>query len=577
MKLFHKFRDLTTLRIISGQKTNVENSVFKNVTSAYYNGTSNNVTNEKIIGGSITHVQKKSNSNYSGHNQIINDSHSTINITSQPQETSTSFRNLSKISTCLAKNSVRESYHLLWMLSDWNERGWHGTDVLIAESRDTVAIIFRGSENSKDAITNIQTMEPVYHSRYFKGILNGSIHRGILNAYSRVDSGQMTILNVPTKSTDYSPFSSTYKKAFDNCLPQPTKPYRTGDKCWLKNTSLAQLLIQSVLVVLKSSHKKILITGHSLGGSLAFLLVMDLFVNYAHKYLPSSTSIISQNHWPWPWKKSKIQWIKTALMNQVRIYTFGEPEILDELFVNDLRNNFPDFMYFMKIRYKRFISLTKYPSCQSDIVTRLTSQVASMIGERLSGVGGGHVGRKKRRRNRYKNRSSKKKKKLKTSHNHINNETMNDTTKSVDNSTMATSTGTILNNSREILLFKSSDQQIKDRIFTDETDIDSSLITTFRNISDIYLSSDAASNPIEAHSMLHYLRGMAQYHRYISYEKSHRKSVLEWLLFYRNNTTKERFRIAVDIDLDTARTYGFLVGDCYRMSNRTIDFFEFVC
>lgn len=55
----------------------------------------------------------------------------------------------------------------------------------------TLVVAFAGTASTVDAFTNVQTFEPADHSHFFDGgrknqTVQGSLHRGFLNAYSRV-------------------------------------------------------------------------------------------------------------------------------------------------------------------------------------------------------------------------------------------------------------------------------------------------------------------------------------------------------------------------------------------------------
>jgi len=95
----------------------------------------------------------------------------------------------------------RHRFTFNYFLYDWHERvagvSWHDTDVLVGTSDDgnTLAIAFAGTSSASDGITNMQTFEPSNHSSFFfEGANNrtvqGSLHRGILNAYTRVNRGR---------------------------------------------------------------------------------------------------------------------------------------------------------------------------------------------------------------------------------------------------------------------------------------------------------------------------------------------------------------------------------------------------
>ena len=158
-----------------------------------------------------------------------------------------------------------EDYYVFrWFLDNWNEGLWHDTEVLLAESTEYAAIIFRGSDSPADLVTNSQTMERVGHSKIFGEFAVGSIHRGMLNAYSRVDTGLVYPLTEQDDSAAIkSSFGRSLPDAYDKCV-QKRQVNSTVQGCRLRSTSLALLLKKSAESVLRSG-KKLLITGHSLG------------------------------------------------------------------------------------------------------------------------------------------------------------------------------------------------------------------------------------------------------------------------------------------------------------------------
>jgi hypothetical protein len=133
--------------------------------------------------------------------------------------------------SCPTVDTEQDPIEFRWFFADWREGIWHDTEVLLGESKTTAVIVFRGSDSAADLFTNSQTMEPAVHSFYFgaqeglsdsilKDLLNdigretirvyasalpqyilffistlalltGSLHRGMLNAYGRVDKGRL--------------------------------------------------------------------------------------------------------------------------------------------------------------------------------------------------------------------------------------------------------------------------------------------------------------------------------------------------------------------------------------------------
>ena len=125
-------------------------------------------------------------------------------------------------------------------------------------------------------ITNSQAYEPASHSSYFKGIKQGSLHRGMLNAYSRVDSGDITALYTQGDSLT---FGENLKQIYENCTHLKNETILAAQyTCSIENMKLSNILVEASFNALKSG-KKLIVTGHSLGSALAVLLALDLVVN----------------------------------------------------------------------------------------------------------------------------------------------------------------------------------------------------------------------------------------------------------------------------------------------------------
>eukprot|EP00980_Cylindrotheca_fusiformis_P031298 scaffold26132_cov103-Cylindrotheca_fusiformis.AAC.1 len=116
-------------------------------------------------------------------------------------------------------------YNLHFSFYNWYESGvagvkFHDTDVLLSTSHDgkELVIAFAGTQSAADAVTNIQTFEPANHSSFFMGAQNrqiqGSLHRGFLNAYTRVDRG--SVLRVSNASIP-DPLLSDIVSAYGHC------------------------------------------------------------------------------------------------------------------------------------------------------------------------------------------------------------------------------------------------------------------------------------------------------------------------------------------------------------------------
>ena len=159
-------------------------------------------------------------------------------------------------------------------------------------------------------MTNVQTLEPVKHSRLFTDAnstssIEGNIHRGFLNAYSRVSRGRIKPLN----NNEHNIKSNSLKsidRLFNQCITQqrsrkqskstavavmPTniteKEKRKHEKklkqynsqvCYSRDYKLMDILRNVTTTALKSG-KTVHVVGHSLGGALAFIHTLDIIMN----------------------------------------------------------------------------------------------------------------------------------------------------------------------------------------------------------------------------------------------------------------------------------------------------------
>ena len=156
---------------------------------------------------------------------------------------------------------------------DWYETGlakarFHDTDVLIAYGPydESLVISFGGTSSAADAVTNIQTFEPANHSGFYHGghvgmaigsrvkryfnlstannsgtfdntVIQGSLHRGFLNAYARVDRGSVLRLCQKEECSDdqqaFPVFLNVLNEQFGDCtqdLPKTEKRQGSGGK-----------------------------------------------------------------------------------------------------------------------------------------------------------------------------------------------------------------------------------------------------------------------------------------------------------------------------------------------------------
>jgi hypothetical protein len=207
-------------------------------------------------------------------------------------------------------------YRLQYWFKDWREPTivpgirYHDTDLLMATTRDDTILVFSGSASPTNHATNLQTCEKIAHAGIFPG-QRGSLHRGFLNAYSRVDHGILY---------SYTNSSSTFRRKqnevllpmFRNCTSthgEATKRrddwagssvngtgidsaatrqfdlvFRRGKKggCLVKGTRLRHILVLAVQnALIKGKH--VHITGHSLG-------TFGFYVTLAHNSMLISLS-----------------------------------------------------------------------------------------------------------------------------------------------------------------------------------------------------------------------------------------------------------------------------------------------
>eukprot|EP01041_Mallomonas_annulata_P001364 gene1364-2636_t len=315
------------------------------------------------------------------------------------------------------ENIIHEKFILRWFFNDWKENNqWHDTEVLIAESKHTVGIFFRGSDSTADLITNTQTMNSIKKYKYFSNIHHGSVHRGIFNAYSKVNSGQLISLN--RQNNNQSILANIYEPLFYNCLNNTNykdnsnrntkqSQFLPGIKCLLNNVNLSKILLQTSLRALRSG-KKLLLSGHSLGGALASLLALDIFINHANEsiyedgrehYRKEQKHVVNKNANNEDKNSSKLSKLLllfkkkkkrksdhiqsksnknlfiSSRFDKIHLYTFGEPEIANKIFIEEIFKFSTHLKDFLLYRYKRFISLTKVPICIPDIVTSISSRV----------------------------------------------------------------------------------------------------------------------------------------------------------------------------------------------------------
>jgi hypothetical protein len=333
---------------------------------------------------------------------------------------------------------VRNVITPVWFFSDWKDGYWHDTEVLIASSSTVMYVIFRGSDSPADAMTSSQTYIPARNVDRFRDLNVGSFHRGILNAYSRVNSGHILYLKEDSDYADeawgphMNPFLKVFHNAFQIChgdgnrsLADSDPPdsrldskYFRGSKCRASNQNLADILLKAVAAGV-SSGLKVVVSGHSLGGGLATMLALDVLLNgidHSRAYKGGDmTDPTTEPYYEWIYEaaehatnaakaKAKAEgndyrYDDEFPANNLYLITFGDPEIADALLFDHLPTAFPHvgIEQFSRNNYLRFVSVSKSPHCKMDVVTGSMTLANSFFGDIVMGKGGGFWGRVKAR------------------------------------------------------------------------------------------------------------------------------------------------------------------------------------
>jgi len=254
-----------------------------------------------------------------------------------------------------------------YYLYNWREPSgvvsFHDTDVLISSHGSSLVIAFAGTASTADAFTNIQTFEPAHHSSFFHGggknvttttnrnrkhkhTVQGSVHRGFLNAYSRVRRG--SVLRVcgrgdPDCTRQNKRRGSLFlplDNRFGHCTGRNSGGRRQQNKRHHNNTNSATSRRQETLHASIHDHVRrqdsggchstrggeklatilrelashalnrgstVHIVGHSLGGGTATIMALDLIVNFPE--IPVS---------------------------RLHCWTFGAPQVADSVFLQSL-------------------------------------------------------------------------------------------------------------------------------------------------------------------------------------------------------------------------------------------------
>ena len=298
-----------------------------------------------------------------------------------------------------SNNSVNSKRHTFqYSLYNWKESGvanvrFHDTDILISTSNNgkELIIAFGGTASAGDLCTNLQTFESANHSSFFQGgEIEGSLHRGFLNAYSKVDHGYILPLGddsslhsaatLPVLKDIHNLFmeceqtvrlkrrndikkNSTDKpskmKLFDN--PSKNGKWKRRRRgCHLKRMKLSNILRQIVTDALLSGIT-VHVTGHSLGGALATLLAGDVVVNH-----PSVS------------------------VKKLHVWVYGSPQLADDTFLHSAMNAAPRLKKFLRGNghFNRFVTLSR--RCEVDVIVDAT-KIALSERRKLGGVHGSVV------------------------------------------------------------------------------------------------------------------------------------------------------------------------------------------
>ena len=294
-------------------------------------------------------------------------------------------------------------YSFQYSLYNWKESGvakvrFHDTDMLLSTSTNgkELVIAFGGTASVGDLSTNLQTFESANHSSFFQGDgIEGSLHRGFLNAYSRVDEGYILPLgnvshSIPLLRDIHDLFTECEervrrkRKINNSTTPQisglmlTSEIYESSSKvkrnntstindkesrnrgCHLKRIKLSDILRQLVIDALEQG-LTVHVTGHSLGGALATLLAGDVIVNHP------SVSVKKLNVW-----------------------VYGSPQIADDTFLRSAMNVAPRLKKFLRGngRFNRFVTLSN--RCKVDAIVDVTKAALSER-KKLGGVHGSVV------------------------------------------------------------------------------------------------------------------------------------------------------------------------------------------
>lgn len=318
----------------------------------------------------------------------------------------------------IAKEEEGKFYQFNYWFRDWHEPTkvptvkWHDTDLLVSTSGDNILVVsFTGTQSKADHLTNVQTFEPASHSGMFGTTIHGSLHRGMLNAYSRVQRG--SVVRLCKDRCFAGAMEGTLHRRYEKCLKEQEKTKKSKrnktanttlppedrnvmssgeqdnittrageDKdtngsqkanpkeigCRLKGEKLMVILRELVSEALLEG-RVVHLTGHSLGGALTTMLALDIIIN-----LPD------------------------VPISKLHVWTFGAPEVADEVFIRSAIEASPRLGAFLREksgRFHRFVTLTD--DCKADFVANVASRalpshhkrtLGGRVARRLGGVKG---------------------------------------------------------------------------------------------------------------------------------------------------------------------------------------------
>ncbi|CAB9512013.1 expressed unknown protein [Seminavis robusta] len=312
----------------------------------------------------------------------------------------------------------RYQIQLEYFLYNWYEPtplgNYHDTDLIIATSNNgrTLIIAFAGTASVPDTVTNLQTFESVQHSRLFHNdnqTLEGSIHRGFLNAYSRVERGSILKLcedsnctpslsalhpryshctaetsPAPPTEKDFDQYDIDAERCKEDALLNATEVPETTQHqeeesivrkkgrrgCKVKNKKLITILRKLTVDYLTTPGRSVLLTGHSLGGALATLHALDIIINFPH-----------------------------VPVNKLELWTFGGAQVSDNAFLESALSKAPRLRHFLQeehiaanpmgvlgssqkggSRFHRFVTVSD--DCKVDFVSTVAQSLLAPHNER---------------------------------------------------------------------------------------------------------------------------------------------------------------------------------------------------